>query len=302
MKVVTLCNSVPVLGIMAAGAPGPVESFKAGMRDCGFIEGQTVRYELRVAHGDADRLFGFARELVQASVDLIVVVGAVTARAAREATKDIPIVYAVVVDPINDGLATVSGHPPGNMTGITTYDPDQARMHSALLQSVKPNLARIALLADSGVSDCLAQANVRAAQEAGVRSQVVRIAGPEPDLIGAFGAMQREGADALVVLEHPINGANAARIAELALARRLPTVLARAQADAGGLFAYGTSLRDAAYQMARYATRILRGAQPSDLPIETFHRPELVVDMRTGQSLGLTVSPHIVSCAVRVIN
>ena len=108
MKVLSLCNQVPTVGIMAAGAPGPVENFRAGMRDCGFVEGQTVRYELRVAHGASDKLFRFAAELVRASVDLIAVVGAVTARAARGATRDVPIVYAVVVDPISDGLATLS--------------------------------------------------------------------------------------------------------------------------------------------------------------------------------------------------
>jgi putative tryptophan/tyrosine transport system substrate-binding protein len=113
--------------------------------------------------------------------------------------------------------------------------------------------------------------------------------------------MQREGADALVVLEHPINGANAARIAALALARGLPTGVARGQADAGGLFGYGTSLPDAAYQMARYATRILRGTRPGELPVETFHRPELVVNMRTARSLGLTVPSDILSRALRVI-
>jgi putative ABC transport system substrate-binding protein len=106
----------------------------------------------------------------------------VTARAARKVTRDIPIVYAVVVDPVSDGLATVSRQPLGNMTGMTTYDPDQARMHIALLRSVKPNLARIALLADSGVSNCLVQAHSHAMQEAGLRPQVVRIAGPDPDL------------------------------------------------------------------------------------------------------------------------
>src|SRR4051812_33047966 len=247
MKVVTSCNGVPVVGIMAAGAPGPVESFKAGMRDCGFIEGQTVRYESRVSHGDSTRLAGFADELVRASVDLIAVVGAVTARAAQKATQAIPIIYAVVVDPVSDGLATLAGQPLGNMTGLTTYDPDQARVQLELLRSVRPDLARIALLADSAVSDCLVQANTRATQEAGVRSQVVGITGRDPDLAGAFAAMQREEAEALVVLEHPINGTKAARIAELALECRLPTVLARALADVGGLFGYGTSLRSAAY-------------------------------------------------------
>ena len=301
MKVLNLCNQVPTVGIMAAAAPGPVEKFKAGMRDCGFIEGQTVRYEVRVAHGASDKLFGFAVELVRASVDLIAVIGAVTARAARAATKDVPIVYAVVVDPIGDGLATLSGQALGNMTGLTTYDPDQARMHTALLRSVKPDLERIAFLADSAVSDCLAEANTRAAQEARLHSQVFHITGPDPDLAGAFAAMQREGAEALVALEHPVNGANAARIAELALARCMPAGLALTQADAGGLFGYGTSLRDAACQMAQHASRILRGTEPKDLPVETFHRPELVVNMRTARSLGLTVPADILSRAVRVI-
>jgi|SRR5215213_92438 len=239
MKVVTSCNGVPVIGIMAAGAPGPVESFKAGMRDYGFIEGQTVRYELRVSHGDSTRLFGFADELVRASVDLIAVVGAVTARAAQKATQYVPIVYAVVVDPVSDGLATLSGEPLGNMTGMTTYARDQARMHIALLRSVKPDVARIALLADSAVSDCLVQANMRAAHEAGVQPQVLHITGPDPDFAGAFAAMQRDGSEALLVLEHPINGANAAPIAELALAHRLPTGLPRAQADAADFSATG---------------------------------------------------------------
>jgi putative tryptophan/tyrosine transport system substrate-binding protein len=297
-----MCNQVPTVGILAAGAPGPVENFKAGMRDSGFVEGQTVRYVLRVAHGDSERLLGFADELVRAPVDLIAAVGAVTARAAREVTKNVPIVYAVVVDPISDGLATLSGQPLGNITGITTFDPDQARMNTALLRSVKPGLARIAFLADCAVSDCLVEANTRAAREAGLRPQVLRVAGPDPDLVGAFAAMQREGADALVVLEHPVNGANAARISELASAIRLPTGLARAQADAGGLFGYGTSLRDAAYRMARYVRCILRGTEPSDLPVEIFHRPELVLNMQTARSLSLTVPPDILNRAVRVID
>lgn len=301
-EVLTLCNQMPTVGIMAAGTPGPVESFKAGMRDRGFIEGHTVRYELRVAHGDSNRLVDFAGELVRTPVDLIAVVGAVTARAARKATRDIPIVYAVVVDPVTDGLSTVSRQPLGNMTGLTTYDPDQARMHIELFRSVKPDLARIALLADTGVSDCLVQAHFHTMQEAGVRPQVVRIAGFDPDLIGAFAAMQRQGADALVALEHPVNGVNAARIAELAVERGLPTGVARAQADAGGLFGYGTSLRAAAYQMAGYASRILRGTLPNDLPVETFHCPELVINMRTARSLGLILPPDILIRAVCLID
>jgi putative ABC transport system substrate-binding protein len=271
------------------------------MRESGFVEGTTVRYELRAGHGASSKLIGLAEELVRASVDLIAVVGAVTARAAREVTRDIPIVYAVVVDPVGDGLAASTGQPLENMSGITTYDPNQARVNVALLRSVKPSLTRIAVLADNSVSACLVQANVLAAQEAGLCASVYLIDGLNPDFVGAFTAMQRQDAEALIVLEHPANGANAARIAELALAYGLPTALARAQAEAGGLFSYGTSLRGAAYEMARYATRILRGSQIGDLPVQTFHCPELVINLRTARYLGLTVPSDVLSRAMHVI-
>lgn len=294
-------NDAPTVGIISAGAPGLIEDFKAGMGESGFVDGQTIRYEARVAHGASNRLAGFAQELVHASVDLIAVVGAVTARAARDATKDIPIVYAVVVDPVSDGLATSNGQPLENMTGLTTYDPGQAAMSVVLLRSVKPGLTQIAVLADHSVSACLAKANMLAAQEAGLFARVHHIDGRDPDFAGAFATMHRQGAKALIVLEHPANGANAARIAELALSHGLPTVFARAQADAGGLFGYGTSLGKAAYQMARYATRILRGAHVGELPIEQFHSPELVINLRTARRLGVTVLPHVLSRAVHVI-
>lgn len=271
------------------------------MHEAGFVEGTTVRYELRGGHGASNKLVAFAEELVRASVDLIAVVGAVTARAAREATRDIPIVYAVVVDPVSDGLATSAGLPLGNMSGITTFDPNQAGVCVALLRSVKPNLTRIAVLADGTVSECLVRANILAVQEAGLCAHVQNIDGLNPDFVGAFTAMQHQGAQALIVLEHPVNGANAARIAELALTYGLPAVLARAQAEAGGLFSYGTSLRGAAYQMARYATRILRGSQIGDLPVQTFHCPELVINLRTARYLGLTVPSDVLSRAMHVI-
>jgi putative ABC transport system substrate-binding protein len=278
----------------------PVEDFKSGMRDRGFIESETVRYETRVAHGDAHKLPRFASELVQASVDLIVVIGAVTAHAAREATTDIPIVYAIVVDPVEDGLSTASRRAVGNTTGITTFDPEQALMHISLLRSVKADLSTIAILADRSVSSCLVQAHTRALREAELGSEVLSINGPVPDLEGAFSAMKRAGA--LVALEHPVNGANAKRIAELALLHGLPAVVASAQAREGALFGYGTSLRGAAYEMADYACRLLRGTTPHELPVTNFRCAELVINMRTARRLGLPVPPHILKRATSLLD
>ncbi len=252
-----LTCGVPTIGVMAAGTAGPVENFKMGLSELGLVEGESIRFNVRAADGDLDRLPAMATELVRSNVDLIAVIGAVTARAAQAATADIPIVYSVVVDPVIEDSATGSGDPRGNMTGVTTFDPNQARTHVQLLQSVMPRLARITVLGDQGVSDCLSAANARAITDMGLRPQVLRIAGPQPDLDGAFAAMEREQAEALIVLEQPVNGVQRARLAELALVYRLPTVFPMGQDNmGGGLFYYGTGLPRAAHRMARYAKRI----------------------------------------------
>jgi len=223
------------VGVIASGE-GPAEQFKAGMLKHNFVEGRNIRFETRVARGDSGKLVGFAQQLVDQPVDLIAVVGAVAARAARSATSLIPIVYAVVVDPVGDGLATSSGSPLPNMTGVTTFDAGQAQAQLALLQSIKPDLTTIAYLADAAVSDCLADANLRVAQDAGLRATVLRIVGPAPDLEKAFSVLRQEGAEAIVALEHPAIGANASQIAERARALNIPSLFARDQAEAGGLF------------------------------------------------------------------
>jgi putative ABC transport system substrate-binding protein len=294
-------NGVATIGIITAGPGRPIEGFKTGLRELGFVEGQNIRFEQRSANGDLGKLSTFATELAQLNVDLIAVIGAVTARAVQKATSTLPIVYSVVVDPVSDGLATSLEKPGGNMTGVTSFDPNQARTHIELLQSVAPALARIAILSDQGVSECLSASNARAIRELGLSPQVLRIIGPQPDLDGAFAAMDRELADALIVLEEPIIAAHGARISELATARRLPTVFAREQIDAGGLFCYGTSLRSATQQMAQCATKVLDGIWPGDLPVQTLSQHELVVNLQTAQKLGLTVPLNIVTQAVQVV-
>jgi putative ABC transport system substrate-binding protein len=206
-----------------------------------------------------------------------------------------------VVEPIGDGLGTNLRHPGANITGVTTFDPQQARTQFEFLKAVKPELSRIAILSDLGVSVCLSNSNLDAAQALGLRAQIIRVKGPSPDFYGAFSAMENERADALVVLEEPINAAWRKQIAGLASARRLPTVFAREQADAGGLIAYGTSLRNASKHMAAYADKILKGAKPGDLPIEAALHPELVINLKTARELGLTIPPELLTRANEVI-
>lgn len=291
---------MPAVGVLASGGEGPVERFKAAMLRHGYVEGRSVRFETRMARGDSGKLVGLAQQLVECGADLIAAVGAVTARAAQSVTSRIPIVYAVVVEPAGDGLATPSGRPLANMTGVTTFDDGQAQVHLTLLRSINPDLASVAYLADDAVSDYLANANVRAAQAAGLRTSVLRIRGRAPDLERVFAIFRQERAQAVIVLEHPANGANATEIAGRALALNIPSVVARDQAGAGGLFGYGTSLGEAGNVMARLASRVLGGEAPADIPIETLNEPELVIDMRTARRLGLTISPDVLANAIRL--
>ena len=292
-------DRMATVGVIASGE-GPVEQFKAGMSKHNFVEGRNIRFETRLARGDSGKLAGFAQQLVDQPVDLIAVVGAVAARAARSATSLIPIVYAVVVDPFGDGLATSSGGPLPNMTGVTTFDAGQAQAQLTLLQSIKPDLTTVAYLADAAVSDCLANANLRASQDAGLRATVLRIAGPAPDLEEAFANLRQNRAQAIVALEHPAIGANARKIAERARTLNVPSIFARDQAGCGGMLGYGTSLAGAAHVMARHASRVLGGEAPADIPIESFRLPELVVDMATARHLALTIPPAVLRSAVRV--
>jgi len=294
-------DRVPAVGIIAAGGTPPVARFKDGMREHGLVEGENVVFHERISHGDSTKLAGYAQDMVRLRVDLIAAVGAVTARAARAATTAIPIVYSVVVQPAGDELAGPSGDPFPNMTGVTTFDDGQAAAQIALLRAIKPDLTRIAYLSDAAVSDCLRNANMRAAQEAGLHAIDVRVAGPEPNLQMTFANMREDGTQALVALENPIIGVHAAQIAERALSQNLPALFALEQAGAGGLLSYGTALGQAAHRMAGQASQLLEGRAATELPIETLRCPGLVVDMRAAGRLGLTIPPEILRRSIRVI-
>jgi putative ABC transport system substrate-binding protein len=289
------------IGIIAAGSAYPIDGFKSGLRDVGWVEGESIHYELRAAEGQLQLLPDFGSELVSLGVDLIAVIGAVTVRAVRQATTTIPIVFTVVVEPVGDGLAANLEHPGGNVTGVTTFDPHHATAQLQLLRAIKPELERVAILSDRGVSDFTSNWNQKAARALQMQPQVIRVEAPSPEYERAFAAMEHERAEALIVLEQPINQACKRQIADLAAVHRLPTVFPISMLDAGGLLAYGTSLREAARQMASYADRILRGAKPGDLPIRAALSHELVVNLQTARRLDLTVPSDLLEKANQII-
>jgi putative ABC transport system substrate-binding protein len=287
---------------LLAHAPGVVtEGFLRGLRARGHVEGRDVAVEARFSHGDLERFPELAAELVRRKVDVIAVVGAVTARAAERATSSIPIVFAVVVDPVADGVVSDLQRPEANATGVTTFDPQQSRIQLELLEEAVPGLRRVAILGDRGVSEFLARDSERHARELGLEPLILRVAGPAPDLEGALASAKRQGAGALLVLEEPITGIHQKEIAELAARYRLPSIFSRDRAEAGGLMAYGTSITEGARRMATYVDRILGGARPGDLPVERVAGHELIVNVGTAQKIGLSIPPRILGRADRII-
>jgi putative ABC transport system substrate-binding protein len=273
---------------------GPLQAFRQGLDELGYVEGRDVVIETRWAKGRVDQLSALAAELVGLRVDILVGVGAVVARAAKSATTTIPIVMAVVIDPVN----LVAERPGGNLTGLTTFDPQEARKKLALLQEVVPGLARVAILGDQAVRDTMGHAEQ--ARALALQPQSLTIAGASPDLEAVFQAIKREHA-ALLVLELPATVIHRKRIAELAAQQRLPTLFAGGLSDAGGLLGYGTRITEAARRLAAYVDRIVKGAQPADLPFEAVMRPELIVNLKTAQQIGLTIPPNVLARADRII-
>jgi putative tryptophan/tyrosine transport system substrate-binding protein len=197
---------IPRVGLISPGAAsGPAQDmFRQALEELGYRDGRNVVIESRSAQGELNRLPELTAELVSLKVDVIAVVGAVTARAAMKASTNIPIVFTVVLDPIPDGLVSNLERPGGNVTGITSFDPQQASKQLKLLKEAIPGLVRVAILGDLGVTEALMNSNKAAAEAQGLQPLAFRVKGPTPDLEGAFAKFKSEHADALVVLEEPI--------------------------------------------------------------------------------------------------
>ena len=272
----------------------PLREFRQGLDELGYVDGRDVVIETRWAEGRIDQLPALAAELVGLKVDIIVGVGAVVARAAKSATTTIPVVIAVVIDPVN----LVAERPGGNLTGLTTFDPQEARKKLELLKEVVPGLARVALLGDQALRDTMG--HEEQARALGLQPQSLKIAGASPDLRGVFQAMERARGRApgpgtardRCPSKTYCRAGGAAAAAHLVCGRLV---------GRGGLLAYGTSVTKAARRLAAYVDRIVKGAQPADLPFEVVVRPELIVNLKTAQEIGVTIPPEVLKRADRVI-
>lgn len=298
------------VGILVNGGPGPyLEAFRGDFAKLGYREGDGFAIEPRYAQGQLDRLPALATDLVQLGADVIMTLGGPASRAAKNATSTIPIVFSVVTDPVAIGLVASMDRPGGNATGVTSLDPEQAIRQLELIRTMFPRLTRIGILSDvtipgadtSGLAP-IDRANDAAARKFGMQPLILKLPdGPSPDLAGALDRMLKDGAEALLVLEVPVPFRHRKAVAELAAARRLPTIFTGAQSDAGGVITYGTSVTDTWPRMSVLVDRILKGAKPGELPVETIARRELVVNLKAAYAAGLALPDEIVKRADRVI-
>jgi putative tryptophan/tyrosine transport system substrate-binding protein len=304
-------KSMPVIGLLGFGPPDPgassVAAFRQGLRELGYIENRNIRIEYRWAEGKPERFPDLAAELVALKVDVIVTAGGtLAALAAKRATTTLPIVFGAVGDPIAEGLVTSLARPGSNVTGLSNVTTDLVGKWLELLKQVVPGVSLVALLLkpdsmpDSAKEVRLKEAAV-SARALGVQLQVVEARGPA-DFDRAFSDMSKKGAGALVVLSTPAFDFERQRIVDLAAKNRLPTVYAnRNYVDSGGLMSYGSNLADLHRRAATYVDKILKGAKPSDLPVQQPTKFELVINLKTAKALGLTVPPTLLARADEVI-
>jgi len=293
-------------GSLAAGPHLP-EAFRQGLRDLGYVEGRSVVIEYRDAEGKLERLPALAAELVALKVDVIVAAAsAVPARAAKQVTRTLPIVFIGAGDPVTTGLVTSLARPGGNLTGLSMLAPELIGKWLDLLRQAVPEVSRVAFLWQPGAAgdrtdkDFLKEADV-AARALGVRLQVVEARGPA-DIDRAFSDIIRARAGALTVLSTPMFSSERRRLLDLAAKNRLPAMYSfREYVDAGGLMSYGPNLADMYRRAATYVDKILKGAKPGDLPVEQPTKFELVINLKTAKALGLTIPRSLLLNADEVI-
>lgn len=290
--------------LTSAAEPSSRErNFAESLRALGWNEGQNLRIEYRRAANDSSRLAAMAEELVRARVDVIVTQSTPAAQAAKNATRTIPIVISSA-DPVGTGFVESLARPGGNITGISMMMPELAGKRLELLRDFLPSLKRVAFLAHGGdpAHRRFVEQTREAARKLGVQLQVLVIE-KEEQFDGAFAAMVRENADAVILQPLFVNTLYAGpRLAELAVKHRLPAVSDGVGfADQGGLLFYGPDVRAFYPRIATYVDRVLKGADPATMPIEQPQKFEMILNLKTAQKLGVGVPRSLLLRADRVI-
>jgi putative ABC transport system substrate-binding protein len=301
-------EKVPRIGVLSAGSPATngdlIEAFRQGLRELGYLEGRNIEIEYLWADGKSDQLPGLAAELVRRKVDVIFAAGGTEAiLAAKGATATLPIVMAIVADPIRSGIVDGLARPGGNITGLSNLSLGLNGKRLELLKELLPKVSKVAILwnSDNPGSAINETEFGGPARSLGIMLQSLDIRRPE-DLESAFSEMHSQHAEALFTVNSTLIGGLRKRIADLAIKARLPAIgLERQWPAAGAFMSYGPSYPDQFHGAAAYVDKILKGAKPGDLPIQQPTKFELVVNVKTAKAIGLKLPESFLLRADEVI-
>ena len=300
--------AMPMVGFLSPQAVGTsgsfLDAFRRGLAETGYVEGQNVAIEYRMAGGQLDRLPALAADLVRLQASVIATSGSTAALAAKAATRSIPIAFSVPEDPVKLGLVASLARPGGNATGINFLSTEVLTKRMGLLRELVPTAVQVAVLINpanpANTSATLTEVEA-VARALGLQIQFFK-ASTSGEIDSAFATLVRERSDALLVAGDGFFTSRRVQLAALAARHALPaTYSTRDFAEVGGLMSYGTSLTDAYRQIGAYAGRILKGANPADLPVVQATKFELVINLQTAKLFGLTVPPTLLARADEVI-
>jgi putative ABC transport system substrate-binding protein len=300
-------RAIPRIGYLTAGSvdieTSRLAAFRQGLRELGYSEGQNIVVEPRYAEGRYERIPELIAELVRLKVDVLVATTIPVVAAAKKATSSIPIVMVGVGDPVRTGVVASLGRPGGNITGNTLLSADTSAKRVQLLREALPNVSRVAIIwnpANASAVPTFQEAR-SAARALGVALQSVEVSQPT-QLDGAFTALTKTRPDALIVTADPLIQVHVGRVVDFAARHRLPAMYTlREHVIAGGLMSYGASLHDLFRRSATHVDKLLKGAKPADLPVEQPTKFELVINLKTAKTLGLTIPPPVMLRADEII-
>jgi putative ABC transport system substrate-binding protein len=300
-------TKVPRIGYIAALPEGPranLEAFQRGLRDLGYIEGKNILVEVRYAEGNLDRFPNIVAELMQLKVDVLVSGILLAIRAAKRATKTIPVVMVVAVDPVATGIVDSLARPGGNITGLTRLTRELSGKRFELLKEAVPGISRVGVLwnAENSSAAIAFKEYEATAPALKIQLQSLEVRGRIPDLEGAFREAGKGRASALITVRDAVLNRYAERIASLTIKSRLPSMYEGSDyVEVGGLVSYAANEAESYRRAATYVDKILKGAKPADLPVEQPTKFELIINLKTAKQIGLTIPPNVLVRADRVI-